>query len=194
MTLAILRLSMWGVVPDGGIGGRFGADGLAVRKTVLLQKIWQTGAVAHVPYHRIHPGRDHRSGGDHQLRRQRVRCRSQPVAESGAVPVRVCDTDLSATRPDSGLAASGLLDRLDPANLLADRGHQGSGMITPVKKPRTASCASPTTTATPHVNRLRGVHSPVGLRGHESTFRSGSGPDSNPTHLSRSFTCSTGRG
>jgi hypothetical protein len=36
----------------------------------------------------------------------------------------------------TALATSGLLDGLDPSKLLGDKGYQGSGMITPVKKPR----------------------------------------------------------
>ncbi|MGF6883092.1 hypothetical protein ABIA39_002033 [Nocardia sp. GAS34] len=50
-----------------------------------------------------------------------------PVWISDSVPG--CDHDMAA------LAASGLLDRLDPRNMLADKGYQESGMITPVKKP-----------------------------------------------------------
>jgi transposase len=70
-----------------------------------------------------------------------------PVWISDPVPGR--DHDMTA------LAASGLLDGLDPADLLADKGYQGSGMITPIKKPKGRELRDTDVEYNTGINRLR---------------------------------------
>lgn len=66
-------------------------------------------------------------------------------------PVAGRDHDMAA------LAASGLLDGLDPSKLLADKGYQGSGMITPVKKPKGGDLRESDLSYNADVNRQRAV-------------------------------------
>lgn len=72
-----------------------------------------------------------------------------PIWISDPVPGR--DHDMTA------LAASGLLDGLDPSKTLADKGYQGSGMITPIKKPKGRDLHESDQAYNADVNRLRAV-------------------------------------
>jgi transposase len=64
-------------------------------------------------------------------------------------PVDGRDHDMTA------LAASGLLDGLAPSNMLADKGYQGSGMTTPIKKPQGGELRESDHDYNTGVNRLR---------------------------------------
>jgi transposase len=66
-------------------------------------------------------------------------------------PVDGRDHDMTA------LAASGLLDGLDPQKVIADKGYQGSGAITPIKKPIGGELSHADKTYNTQVNRIRYV-------------------------------------
>lgn len=57
----------------------------------------------------------------------------------------------------TALAASGLLDSLDPRKIVADKGYQGSTAITPVKKPKGGELSDADKTYNAQVNRIRYV-------------------------------------
>jgi hypothetical protein len=57
----------------------------------------------------------------------------------------------------TALAASGILDRLDPRKIVADKGYQGTEMITPVKKPIGRQLSDADKTYNTQVNQVRYV-------------------------------------
>jgi transposase len=79
----------------------------------------------------------------------------------------VCDLDgnpLWISDPVEGrhhdmhcLTESGVLDTLDPSKWMADKGYQGSGMITPIKKPRAGELHDSDKAFNAQVNTIRSV-------------------------------------
>jgi transposase len=81
----------------------------------------------------------------------------QVLCDLNGNPVWISDPVDGRDHDMTALAESGLLDGLDPANLLADKGYQGSDMITPIKKPQGGELRESDKMFNTQVNQLRSV-------------------------------------
>jgi hypothetical protein len=81
----------------------------------------------------------------------------QVACDLNGNPIWISDPADGRDHDMTALTATGLLDGVDPALLLADKGYQGSGMITPIKKPKNGELTDDDKQFNTEINKIRYV-------------------------------------